>query len=607
MFKNKKGFTLIELLAVIVILALLVGIAIPAISSQLVKFSYDYYDSSESSVLSAGEEYLSDKRFSMPTELLHSNTVTINELVEAGYIDEVVDYNVNTCGGYVVVVKVGEDEYDYQACLECGDEYSTINSDSYKEELNNNLASGNNNKKDYCNAAWKSNDEEYFEEGWLLYNVSYDETAGLLEIAEDPENPGEQKVTVVYNVPQTTVEKYVGMVYSVYKKSSDGEILFTIEEGEVIYPNNLSALVNQTYSANNIVLYYELPTGVTEEIKAEVRPLDSVNISIAVSHAKRTAYKQIGDTYEDGDIAGALKFELSAPGYRATISKYQYSIDNGNTWVEACSASGNACEFTFSDGYDGIIQIRAANEDGSETAGVNVGTADIIVDTVAPVCTVTITHVDSFVTTDNDTSAQETLVVNTSDATIDVTFNVDCEDTYGINEEKIKIIANSGSGTTTEVSDGETLSITVGDIYVVTPVGVDIAKNTSNSESAMLEANTVEVISSGSVCERTGKDKICWAATFFNAVEGQAFADITSGGKYDFDVSSFYFFTDWECYTGTNKSTLWFSNYNEGKFYRYRCWEGSACYNYLAEKKASSSSSSVKVGDYSGYIISCGG
>ena len=60
---SKKGFSVIELLAVIVIVGLLIAIAVPVVNKQLNNFRNNYYSKLEDSIKSAGQDYVSEKRF----------------------------------------------------------------------------------------------------------------------------------------------------------------------------------------------------------------------------------------------------------------------------------------------------------------------------------------------------------------------------------------------------------------------------------------------------------------------------------------------------------------------------------------------------------------
>ena len=123
--KKNKGYTLVEIIAAIVILALLILIAVPAINKQLINFRLNYYKKLENSVVSASKDYVTDRRYSKPTKLFHSKVIKVSDLEKEGYIDEVKDYlgkkcdSTDTSYSYVVVVKTGEKQYDYTTCLKC--------------------------------------------------------------------------------------------------------------------------------------------------------------------------------------------------------------------------------------------------------------------------------------------------------------------------------------------------------------------------------------------------------------------------------------------------------------------------------------------------------
>lgn len=144
--KNKKAFTLVEVVAVIVIMAILLLIAVPAVNKYLVGFREEYYKKLEKSVLVAGKDYISEKRYSKPTELLEARIIKVSTLEDEGYIAEVKDYLGNKCDNddtsysYVIVVKTGKEKYDYTTCLKCSKDNYKTNTD--KKENN------------YCANSW---------------------------------------------------------------------------------------------------------------------------------------------------------------------------------------------------------------------------------------------------------------------------------------------------------------------------------------------------------------------------------------------------------------------------------------------------------------------
>ncbi len=59
---NNKGFTLVELLAVLIILTVIMGVAIPSISSSLERTKVKQNKAKEEMLLSYAEEYVTDHK-----------------------------------------------------------------------------------------------------------------------------------------------------------------------------------------------------------------------------------------------------------------------------------------------------------------------------------------------------------------------------------------------------------------------------------------------------------------------------------------------------------------------------------------------------------------
>lgn len=116
---NNKGFSMIELLGVIVIIAVLAGVAIPAVYKYVGKTSDRAYDNIYESAFSAAEgKYMND--------LEEGDTnYSIRDLYEAGYMDEPVDpSNKSFCDGEVAIKELDANnsemsEYQYNVTLNC--------------------------------------------------------------------------------------------------------------------------------------------------------------------------------------------------------------------------------------------------------------------------------------------------------------------------------------------------------------------------------------------------------------------------------------------------------------------------------------------------------
>ena len=85
--KNEKGLTLVELLAVIVILAIVAAIAVPAIGNVIENSRYKAAKADAITVLNAANIYFTEKQ----TESDNGKaveTVTIEQLNTAGYLED---------------------------------------------------------------------------------------------------------------------------------------------------------------------------------------------------------------------------------------------------------------------------------------------------------------------------------------------------------------------------------------------------------------------------------------------------------------------------------------------------------------------------------------
>lgn len=134
---NKKGFTMVELLATIVILGLLVGVAIGAVSWILDSSEKNFYESLEKNLLLAAENYFADHRGALPKAIGQSRKLSLNTLVETNYMkkDSIVDYGKSPCNldsSYVQVIKYSKKDYIYTLHLEC----PAKKIDNEKEALN---------------------------------------------------------------------------------------------------------------------------------------------------------------------------------------------------------------------------------------------------------------------------------------------------------------------------------------------------------------------------------------------------------------------------------------------------------------------------------------
>lgn len=83
---KKKGFTLAELLGVIIILALISMIAIPAITTSLNKHKKSLCDTQISYMIAAAKNWGADHLLQLPDEG-ETLTISLSELIQQGYIE----------------------------------------------------------------------------------------------------------------------------------------------------------------------------------------------------------------------------------------------------------------------------------------------------------------------------------------------------------------------------------------------------------------------------------------------------------------------------------------------------------------------------------------
>ena len=121
---NKKGFTLVEILAAIVILGILMGLAIVAVSSILSNSKEGFYDNLEDQLILAAKSYYGDHRTLLPQNIGQERQVTVETLIKNNYLKRgsVVDYGkaeCNTTASYVSVIKSSKKDYIYSVYLKC--------------------------------------------------------------------------------------------------------------------------------------------------------------------------------------------------------------------------------------------------------------------------------------------------------------------------------------------------------------------------------------------------------------------------------------------------------------------------------------------------------
>ena len=113
-----KGYTLIELLAAIVIISLISFIGIVSFKTFFDHSKENYYDTLESNILIAGNDYYLDHRDKLPTNDTASE-ISLGDLIDEKYIETIKDSEGNVCKEGKVFSYRENNKYVYEVCLLC--------------------------------------------------------------------------------------------------------------------------------------------------------------------------------------------------------------------------------------------------------------------------------------------------------------------------------------------------------------------------------------------------------------------------------------------------------------------------------------------------------
>lgn len=127
-----KGFTLVELLAVIVILAIILGVGVLSYTSITKKSEDDYYTNLIDSLELDAANYFNVNRSERPGfdsagNLKNKAKVSLTKLLNERYTESINDHKGNACSesdlnnSFVCIIRNSNKQYEYEVKLICND------------------------------------------------------------------------------------------------------------------------------------------------------------------------------------------------------------------------------------------------------------------------------------------------------------------------------------------------------------------------------------------------------------------------------------------------------------------------------------------------------
>lgn len=126
--KSNKGFTFVELLAVIVIIGILLGVSVFAVTRYINSAKKEQVSSQEKTLVIAAQNYLQENRGLLPKSIGETTTISVGVLKNNNYITETLkNTKKESCmeNSYVEVSKDSSTKYTYKAHLYCGSDEGT--------------------------------------------------------------------------------------------------------------------------------------------------------------------------------------------------------------------------------------------------------------------------------------------------------------------------------------------------------------------------------------------------------------------------------------------------------------------------------------------------
>ena len=399
--KNNKGFTLIELLAVIVILAVIALIVVPQVIKILNKARLSSAEDSTYGIVKSAENYITEFMLKNNGELPNTNLTFScgNDGCSLNEIDKLSSYNLTdldklnykgtkATSGLVTIKENGNIEVNNViingfACNYPIDEKAKCyTSDDLKDllEINNiSLTPSLNSIKVVLNISGNASKYEY-----SIDNVNYFESTDntytfnnleanqeytiYVRVSNDSKTKEASKVvkTLELSAPEITVDKK-----DTWTQSKKVTIKYPSGEN-LVYSYKIKSLDGNTILVDD--------TTVTEETtNVEVTENCIVIATVMLGNSSQSASEEVTNidrtvptesTFEYDVVDNSVKITASGIDSESGIYGYQFSIDNGTTWLPGEPQKTNA--YTFNNVGLGSynLKVRTINNTYSEN-GIN--------------------------------------------------------------------------------------------------------------------------------------------------------------------------------------------------------------------------------------------
>ncbi len=357
--KNRRGFTLIEMIGVVIIIGIIAIIAFNTFTGNLKGFRDDYYVSTERTLEESGKEFFNDNRRFRPDSILTAQKVSIGTLTKNNYVNNIDDYNGNSCSdeSYVMIIKESKDEYTYHTCLVCPE-------DGY-----------DNTKDQLCDPSW-------LDPSTISYGLR---TLPTLYIYK---GTSRDKLRELLTIP-----------ISIIKKNAKGEVLKEvrgdgIDDVPTILPKNIDVVNPDKIGTYKVE--YEYTDAANEKQK------QTTNVIVYENDAPRTnvTYENIvaadlngttsieSGTYLSGKWVQKITINFTASAIKDPESKVaRYQWNKNGKWQDICTevASNGSCTREITTEMNEVISFRTVDTKGNISTPSNPLT--IKIDHTKPTCT----------------------------------------------------------------------------------------------------------------------------------------------------------------------------------------------------------------------------